>query len=203
MSLVCCYYHKVSKDSINRWCRDITLSPVQIERLRNRKLKGAEKGRIIGAQRQKENRIKLTRQIVDQAQKEVGILSIRDIFIAGISLYLGEGFKQDRQVGFSNTDPKIIEFMMVWFRKFCRVPEDKFHGQVWIHDNLDELKARKFWSSLTKIPLDQFNRSYIAKNKIDSPKIRKNIHNYGVFSIRVYNAAIQRRIIGWMAGILS
>ena len=193
----------VSKDTLSRWCRDVILTLSQMEGLRKKRLKGAEKGRIIGAKRQQRDRIIRTRKLLEKGKKEVGRLSKRERLIAGIALYLGDGYKGDKDVGFSNSNPKIIRFMMQWFRDFCRVPEEKYRGQIWIHENLNEPRARRYWSNLTKIPLSQFQKSYIAKNKAKSRKIRKKIHQHGVFAIRVSSAEIQRRILGWMAGVLG
>ncbi|MCX6806826.1 MAG: hypothetical protein NT135_01750 [Candidatus Berkelbacteria bacterium] len=193
----------ISKDSLSRWCRDIILTAQHMERLQKRKLKGAERGRIIGAKRQQQNRIKRINSLLEKGKKEVGKLTKRDRFIAGAALYLGDGYKSDKSVGFSNSDPKIIKFMMSWFREFCRIPEEKFRGQIWIHDNRDELKARKYWSKITGIPLSRFHKSYIAKNKIKSRKIRKQLHKCGIFAIRISSAGVQRRILGWMSGILE
>lgn len=193
----------VSKDTLSHWCRDVILTLKQIERLRQRRLRGAEKGRFIGAKRQQQARIKRTKKLLEEGKKEVGILSKRDRFIAGITLYLGDGLKGDKNVGFSNSNPKIIKFMMRWLREFCQIPEEKFRGSIWIHENLNELKARKFWSKITGIPLSQFRKSYIAKNKTKSRKIRKKLHEYGVLAVRVSSAAIQRKILGWIAGILG
>lgn len=193
----------VSKDTLSKWCRDISFSFEQKERLQRRKLKGAEKGRIIGAKRQRERRIRKTTKVVDKAIKELGKLSKRDRFIAGISLYLGDGYKNNKSVGFSNSRPEIIQFMMSWFREFCQVPEEKFRGQIWIHDNMDEVGAKKFWSELTLIPQDLFNKSYIARNKPNSRKIRKNINKYGVFAIRISDSWLQRRIVGWASGLIG
>lgn len=193
----------VSKDTLSRWCRDVILTLEQMERLRQKSLKGAEKGGIIGAKRQQRDRIRRTKGLLKEGKKEVGLLSVRDRFVAGIALYLGDGLKSDREVGFSNSNPRIIRFMMRWFREFCKVPKKKFRGQIWIHENLDELKARKYWSKITQIPLSQFQKSYIAKNKTKSRKIRKQLHKYGVFAVRVSSAEIQRKILGWIAGILG
>lgn len=193
----------VSKDTLSRWCRDVILTLEQMERLRQKSLKGAEKGRIIGAKRQQRDRIRRTKRLLKEGKKEVGLLSVRDRFVAGIALYLGDGVKSDREIGFSNSNPRIIRFMMRWFREFCQIPKEKFRGAIWIHENLDELKARKYWSKITQIPLSQFQKSYIAKNKTKSRKIRKQLHKYGVFAVRVSSAEIQRKILGWIAGILG
>ncbi len=118
----------VSKDTLSRWCRDVILSPFQIERLRNKKLKGAERGRIVGAKRQQEVRFEKTEELVRKGKEEIGRMSARDRFIAGVGLYLGDGCKFDKGVGFSNSNPKIISFMMTWFREFCQISEEKFRG---------------------------------------------------------------------------
>jgi len=118
-------------------------------------------------------------------------------------LYIGDGLKGDTEVGFSNSNPTIIKFMINWFREFLEVSESRFRGQIWIHDNLDEKAAREFWSNLTEIPLSNFHKSYISKNKEKSNKVRKKRHQYGVFSIKISSADTQRKIKGWMAGLLD
>jgi len=193
----------VSKDTLSRWCRDVILTFSQMGRLKKRKLKGAEKGRIIGAKKQQRDRIKRTKILIKKGKKEIGRLTKRDRFIAGIALYLGDGYKSDKSIGFSNSSPQIISFIMRWFREFCQVPEEKFRGQIWIHEGSNELKARKYWSKITSIPIIQFQKSYIARNKKESRKIRKKLHEYGVFAIRISSAETQRKILGWIAGILG
>ncbi|MBU1200344.1 hypothetical protein KJ953_02300 [Patescibacteria group bacterium] len=81
--------------------------------------------------------------------------------------------------------------------------ENKFIGAIWIHDDLNVEIAKRFWSKLTGIPEYQFHKTYIAELKKDSNKIRKKHHKYGVFKIRVCDVNLQRKIRGWMAGILG
>ncbi|MFH1561463.1 MAG: hypothetical protein ABID04_02695 [Patescibacteria group bacterium] len=192
---------EVSKSTLSRWCRDVIMSPAQLGKLRQKKLMGAERGRIIGAKKQQLKRIRRTEELLKDGKKDVGKLDKRDRFIAGIGLYLGDGTKGDREVGFSNSNPTIIRFMVGWLREFCLIPEKKFRGQIWIHDNQSELEARRYWSKLTGIPVDQFHESYISKNKTRSKKIRKKRHDHGIFAIRVSSTEIQRKILGWMGGI--
>lgn len=193
----------VSKDTLSRWCRDVVLSPEQLELLRKKRIVGADKGRIIGAKRQQERRIKETARLFEEGKRETKELTKRERFIAGISLYIGDGYKNDKCIGFSNSDPLAIKFMANWLREFCSVPKEKFTGQIWIHDNLDEKAARGFWAEIAGIPEKRIVKSYIVKNKDQSRKIRKQLHKYGVFTLRVGDVNIQRKMLGWMAGILG
>lgn len=193
----------VSKDTISRWCKDIELSSSQKQRLLKKKLFGQKKGSLIAAENKKKQRTQKIKEIQKIAKKEIGDLSKRDRFIAGIALYAGEGDKATERVGFSNADPKLIRFMVKWFREFLAIPTNKMRGAIWIHEGLDEKKAKLFWSKLTNIPINQFHKTYIAKNITKSKKIRKNIHEYGVFSIRVADTEKHRKIMGWILALLG
>lgn len=190
---------KVSKDTVSRWCRDIVLTKDQEQRLIQNKIFGQKKGSLIAAENKRKARITKTKTIFRGAKKELGHLSKRDRFLAGIALYAAEGSKGAG--GFSNSDPEIIHFMMQWFREFCKLPLPKFRGAIWLHEGLSERKAKKFWSTLTGIPRDRFHKTYIAENKKHSRKIRKNIHQFGIFAIRFSDIEKQRRIMGWISAL--
>lgn len=93
----------------------------KLERLLERQVRGAEKGRFIGAKKQQQERIEKTKKLLKLGMEEVGLLNKRDRFIAGIAPCLGDGSKTDKAVGFSNSNPDIIKFMIKWFREFCKV----------------------------------------------------------------------------------
>ncbi len=191
----------VPKSTLSGWCRDIFLTEKQLNRILKNKLRGSAKGRIIGAKKLQEKRLVQIKQMLFEGKKEVGNLSERDKFIAGIALYAAEGTKRDKTSCFANSDPILIKFMANWFREFCKVPEEKLRGAIWLHKGLNEKLAKRYWSNLIQIPLSQFHKTYIAENKIKSRKIRKNIHQYGVFSIRFSDAKVHRKIMGWIAGV--
>ncbi len=193
----------VSKDTISRWCRDIKLTQKQKNRLLANKIFGQKKGSIIAADNKRKARLIRIKAIFKDAKKELGRLSKRDRFIAGIALYSGEGYKNDGKGGFANSDPILIKFMTVWFQEFCHLPLSKLRGAIWLHEGLDEIAAKNFWSDLSGIPKEQFHKTYIAKDKKDSKKIRKNIHKYGVFAIRFSDSDKQRRIMGWISALVG
>jgi hypothetical protein len=193
----------VSKDTISRWCRDIKLTNKQKEKLLSNKMLGQRKGSLVAADNKRQKRIERTKEIFKQSKIELGELKKRDRFLAGVAFYSAEGNKADGAAGFTNSDPLVIKFMMSWFEEFCHIPKHKFRGAIWIHDNLDAEAAKSFWSGLTGIPLNQFHKTYISKNKVDSKKIRKNIHQYGVFAIRFSDSDKHRQIMGWISVLLG
>ena len=194
---------KVSKDTLSRWCRDIPLTASQKKRLLENKSLGQKKGSLIAADNKRRRRFARIKEIHMEARLELGRLKKRDRLIAGIMLYAGEGEKRDGAVGFANSDPKLIKFMMNWFKEYCNVPPSKFRGAIWLHEDRSESDAKNFWADLTGIPLSQFHKTYIAKNKTDSKKIRKNIHQFGVFAIRFGDKDKHRRIMGWISAVLG
>lgn len=191
----------VSRSSVSLWVRDIKLTKKQLERLYLNKKTGSLKGSIIAAMNKIRAREELTKELVSKGKKEVCALSERDKFIAGIAMYFAEGEKTDGNIGFSNSDARAIRFMMRWFRKVCGVPEEKFRFYLYIHDNLNEKEAKKYWSNLAKIPLSQFKKSYIVKN--NPKRFRKTKNEYGVLRISISNANLHRRIMGWISGVIG
>ncbi|OGG13476.1 hypothetical protein A3D77_07935 [Candidatus Gottesmanbacteria bacterium RIFCSPHIGHO2_02_FULL_39_11] len=194
---------RVSKDTVSRWCEDIRLTADQEKKLQEKRKFGQKKGSMIAANRKRQKRIDDTEKLFLESKKELGQISKRDFFISGISLYAGEGNKTDRLVGFANSDSKLIKFMTLWFQVFCGILPNQMKGIIWIHDTNDVTEAIQYWSNLTGISVSNFYKSYIVKSKNDSRKIRKNIHQYGVFSIRLSNAKIHRKIMGWIYALFT
>lgn len=91
--------------------------------------------------------------------------------------------------------------MVSWFKEFYNVNSSKFRGSIWIHSGLNELNAKKYWSELTGIPLEQFYKTYVVDRKEKS--VRKNLHSFGVFTLYVSDVSILRQIVGSIAGIVG
>lgn len=193
----------IPKSTVSDWCKDIILTSLQQEALYKSKRSGALRGSIIAANNKKKVREELTRKLFFQGKKEVGRLSKRERFIAGVAFYASEGTKTDKGCAFANSNPNIVLFMVRWFIEFCDVSLNKFRAAIWLHHGLDELRAKVFWSKITKIPINQFYKTYKVGVKDSSNKIRKNLHEYGVFTFYVSDVVIARRIMGWIGGVIQ
>lgn len=191
----------VSLSSVSVWVRDVKLNKKQLNKLYLNKKTGSLRGSIVAAQNKIKERERITKILNRQGRKDIGKLNKKERFVAGVAIYAGEGGKTDRDISFVNSDPRMIKFMANWFKDFCGVSKEKFRGSLYIHDDLNEKKAKLFWSELSGIPLSQFTKSYIAKNKEN--RLRKKKHNYGIFRIKVSNAFLHRKIIGWVDGLLN
>jgi len=194
----------VSKGSVSVWCRDIRLTHKQIENLEIFRDKMSLAGRMKGAEM---NRLKRERAILQgkiDGLKEIGNVSKRDLFIAGLSLYAGEGFKYSTRVGLANSDPYIILFMMKWFRKICSVANNRFYFVIGINQShryrINEVIA--YWSGLLHAPASKFRISY---KKVTSKKIYEDPEkHFGTLTIFVTKACqLQYRIFGWIDALLG
>ncbi len=194
---------QTSKSTISNYCKDIKLSKIQIQKLINNKKNGLTKASVLGSESNRKKRLFQESQLLEKGVRQIGKMSQRDKFIAGIALYQGEGSKTNNAVEFTNSNPETIKFMVNWLHDFCQIELDKIKFSLWLHDNLDESVAISFWCDLLKINKSQFGKTYFAKNKTDSHKIRKNIHQFGIIKIRFYNSAKLRLILGWIKGVLS
>jgi len=192
----------VSKSTISRLCSKVQLSKTQLKKLRKRKIDGLVKATKISSRARSVDAKQREKEIIQKEKTSLGKLSKRDRFIAGISLYMADGTKKGNCVDFTNSDPKIINFMTKWFVEFLKVRKNQIRASLWLHQNLDEKTAIKYWNNLTKIPISNFGKTYFAENKAKSNKTRHQKHNFGIIKIRVYRIFKLRQIKGWIEGVL-
>lgn len=190
---------KVSKSTLSLWLRDIKLTPAQKGRLY---ITLRRRNAYKGAKVQQERRIERTKQIIAEAKKEVKYFFENPLFLSGLMLYWAEGDKSDEQetVKFSNSDPAMIMLMMKWFRKICKVPENKFRVCLHIHELHCRKDMESYWSKITGVPLNQFHKIQI---KPTSLRHRRNRLYNGTCVIRINNVDLFRRIKGWKLGIIK
>lgn len=182
----------VSKSSISLWCKNIQLTHSQKEKLKGKRPKG-----YLGALA---NRIKRQSEIIlikRGAATEINELTFDEFKIAGATLYWGEGDKK-HSAGVTNSDPQLIKFMMKWFRDVCKVPEAKFKLSIYYHSGQNEEEIKKYWSSLTRVPLSQFHKSIFKK---EGTGYRKNILYKGTLKIRICDENLRHRILTWIEKI--
>lgn len=182
---------RVSKSTLSIWLKDYPLSKQRIRELRDWSEQRIERCRET-KRKKKEKRLKET---YDVQKKLILPLTKRELFIAGLMLYWGEGtkFRMDA-LSISNTDPSIIKFFIYWAMKGLSVPKERMRVQVHLYSDMDVEKEIKYWSETTKIPLNQFNRPYIKESS--SKRINhKGGFGHGTCNIRINNVSLGEKIL--------
>lgn len=188
----------VSKSSVSLWVRDIKLSEIQIQKLRSNMHTNEtiEKRRRTRLKNEESKRQK----VMDIAYKQIKNISRNNLFFIGISLYLGEGTKKKSGVvEFVNSDPKLIQIMMKFFKEVCNVSEEKFRGHIHLHSHLSNKKAEKYWSKISNIPNSQFFKTSQQHNK--TSKNKKDSLPYGTMSIYICDTKLQLSMKAWMESL--
>jgi len=194
---------KIAKSTVSLWCRDIELTSEQIERLCQKRIKGGYPGRIKGARMQYERRIKKIKKYNKEGIKQVGKLSNRDLLIAGLALYWGEGSKKTRSVSLSNSDPKIIKFAIKFLKRIFNIDKNRLSAYIGInqlHESRVE-EVENYWSKITGIPREQFTKTTLIKAKNKKNYSNFSVH-YGTITIKVRKSSdLYYRIMGLIKGL--
>ncbi len=195
----------VSKSTVSLWCRDIILTEKQIKNLHNRMVSLSYVGRMKGARANHEKRINRIKEQNEKGIEVIGKLSERDLLVASVALYWGEGCKKSRQLSINNSDPEMLKFIMAVFRKVWKIKENRFAPYVGIniiHKKRDE-EIREYWSKIIKIPKEQFRKTIFIKAK--NKKVYKNLNShYGTLTIRILKPMeIYYQMMGLINGMVN
>lgn len=194
----------ISKSTASVWCRDITLSDSQLKALSEKSNSRAISGLLHASEKKRSERIIATEREIHKGKKDVGRLSTRDIFMVGLGLYWGEGYKKGSQeLGFTNSDPELILFYMQWLNRIYNIKPDFLILRVSINMQHKERieDVEQYWSNLTQIPLSQFTKSSLIKTT--SKRVyANNVPHYRTLRIKVRKGtALRRRILGSIEGL--
>ncbi len=129
-----------AKSTIAGWCREIELSPAQIRAIKRRT--GSPAGIPRNTQRQR--RAQRTR-IVERARQEAPERATDAVWIAGVILYWGVGFKTENALGLANSVVDLLRLFMSWTRSYLDAIVE-FRAKLNLHASWDEHAAIVFWS---------------------------------------------------------
>lgn len=100
-------------------------------------------------------------------------ISAHDLSLLGASLYLCEGTKERSlkrggkifAVEFTNTDPRVVKIFLRFLREIIGADESRIKAELFSYPDLNERELKKFWSKVTKIPSNRFQKTIIFKQK--------------------------------------
>ncbi len=178
----------VSKSTASVWCRSIILDNVQKDFLYKKMVKAGHKGRLMGAEKNHNNKVEVMRSDYSFAENKLNNISSRDMLIAGICLYWSEGSKKDAGLIFTNSDPDLIIFMKKWYKEVFGINDFELMPRIFINQihrkRIDKVLC--FWSKLLMLPKKQFGNPTFLN--VHNKKTYENFDDYyGVMALRVRN----------------
>lgn len=194
---------KISTSTASIWCRNIQLTTDQKTKL-SLKSVNIELLRTY-AQKRHQDKLDRNQEGFDKAKSEIKKLNGNELFLTGLSLYWAEGFKNisEGRIGFCNSDPRMIKYMMYWFRNILKIPDSDFtlRAEFNIAHSERQKEIENYWSELTGIPLLQFNKPYFQKTILLRNYPNKNTY-YGVLRIRIRKSShLLAKFRGWIEGL--
>lgn len=197
----------VSKSTLSIWLQSVNLSKKQKQRITEKKLISAQKG----GDTKRDQRINRQSKILLESRADILSISEHELFLIGVILYWTEGSKEkEYQPGslfqFSNMDPRIIQIMIVWLLRVCKINKNMLIFNIFLHESHKDRveEVRSYWSKITGFSKDNFYTIYWKKNNIKTN--RKNIEEkyHGVLKIKVReSSSLVRKVAGWSEGIFK
>jgi hypothetical protein len=129
----------------------------------------------------------------------VGKISKRDIFVLGLGLYWGEGYKgSNGEMGFTNSNPEMILFYLRWLYLLNIHKEDLiFRLSINKIFKKQEKEMINFWVKYLRIYQSQFSKTTLIKSKLRKLDYG-NIAKYkGTLRVKVRKGlALKNKILG-------
>ena len=190
----------VSKSSVSLWVRDMPRPErLSYEECRKRSAEGSRQYWEVERPAREAQR----EAVRAAAAGQVGVLSKREILIAGAIAYWCEGAKSKphklrERILFINSDPGLIKFFLSFLAAAGVLPT-QLRFRIYIHETADVAEAERYWARVTNSDPQSFYKTVLKRH---NPKtVRKNVDAdyHGCLRIDVMQSAdLYRRVEGWV-----
>ena len=192
----------IPKSTLSGWFKELRISPIVKKRLWTNSQKKWAQSITNYNKKRALNIFNRNNEIQQRISREIGKLTKRELMLIGTALYWAEGNRKERwRVRFTNSDPAIIAIMVDFFRRVCKVKENRFTAEIHIYPNISEKKAKTFWSNVSGIPIRQFRKSLFAISKSSKLRRSSNTLPYGTMRVAISDVNLTNRIKGWILGL--
>jgi len=189
----------MNKSTISYWCRDIKLEESAIRKIKTKGREKSVQGLLRYSEVKRQERIDRTLIYKNIGAQFLGSLSERDIILAGLGLYWGEGYKESNgELGFTNSDSKIIYFYIQWL-KLWKVQKTDLIFRLTINNVFKnhQHRIKKFWIDFLEVKDDQFSKTTIIKTNLKKANIKRNNTYKGILRVKVKRGlSLKNKILG-------
>ncbi|MER7486409.1 hypothetical protein ABTY20_11010 [Streptomyces sp. NPDC126497] len=191
-----------SRSSVSLWVRDLPKPEPRYTPEEQRTLMRE------GLARRREADREVHRQTKLGARQEIGDLTDRELFMAGVALYWAEGSKskpydrRERAI-FVNSDAGVIRVYLAWL-DLLGIDRKRLNFRVLIHESADVDSAHRFWAQVATIDVSLFAKPTLKKHNPKTVRKHTGDDYHGCLVVGVARSAdLYNRIEGWWDGIVA
>jgi hypothetical protein len=177
------------KTTIFYWIRDLPDPEIK-----HRNTPGRSKARIEQSRRMKDEYRRRRKEAYQQGWDEFACLAAEPTFVDFICMYIGEGYKRNRNVvALCNSDLRVVRLADHWIRRFSQNPVTYSFQH---HADQDPTYLIKFWS----VGLGANPELFTFQRKSNSGQLagRNWRSKHGVLTVRAHDTALRMRLQAWM-----
>ncbi len=123
----------------------------------------------------------------------------RELLIAAIMLYYGEGAKTGVTVDFANSDSRTVKLFIKFLRKICHVDEKRLRFYLYCFSDQDSDALIGYWSSQLNVERNQFTKPYIRSTFNRGNRSMP----YGVIHVRYSDKKLLEKILSLCNNLVS
>ncbi len=130
----------------------------------------------------------------DKERRRFLSLNRRELEIAGLFLYWGEGNKRmNGPISINNTDPQVLTFALFWLTSSLDISKDRIKIYLHLYRDMNIGKEMQFWSKELGLPLSQFAKPYIKESKRSD--VDHKGFGHGTCGLTVSNVRLKEKIM--------
>ncbi len=138
-----------------------------------------------------QNKVLFERKPLSFRFKEKLTTKERELLIAAIMLYYGEGAKTSVTVDFANSDGRTVKLFLKFLRKICRIDEKRLRFYLYCFSDQDSNSLISYWSSQLKAERNQFTKPYVRSTFNRGSRAMP----YGVIHVRYSDKKLLDKIL--------
>ncbi len=156
----------VPKSTLSYWLSELPLSREEVSALRRAAWTRGEASRERFRDTMRAKKAESNSKVRARMEQRILPLSSRDMYIAGIVLYIGEGDKRNPyRIALANSDPLVIDFFTRWLITFWSVSRQRIKFGLHLYSNMNIAKERKFWQDALGFGRKSFYKDQVRKVK--------------------------------------
>ncbi len=141
-----------------------------------------------------EHLARLYREAQNEAKEEFEYFKFHPTFIAGVTIYWGEGDKASRHmIRVGNVDPLMIKLFVKFLCEICGISKEKIRAYLLLYPDLNSDECKKFWIKQSGLPDRNFNKCVVIQGRHKIRRLR-----YGVCYVGISSTYLKEKMFSWL-----